>query len=160
MRCLTAGECEQWRRRCSRRRDWKRQITCFTPLKRLPWFTRTLVASLQPLDAVLLVVDGVVMNQPQELLQLRVAAGERRSILEAPGHLFENGAVGFREVLETTLSDWIDFRVLLSPPHHALRADHDEYTTFFSVSAGKIAEVRAALKKGGIEMPAYAAANP
>jgi hypothetical protein len=129
-------------------------------LKRLPWFTRTLVETLQPFDAALLLVDGYVMNPPGDLLRLRRAAGEHRPIPEAPGHLFEHDPAGFREVLEATLSDWIDFRVLLSPPRHALRADHDEYTTVFCQSSAQAADVRAALEKGGAKMQDWTAASP
>jgi hypothetical protein len=35
--------------------------------------------------------------------------------------------------------------VVFSPSRHALRADHDEFTTFFSMSPGRIAAVREAL---------------
>lgn len=160
LRCLTAEECDQWRQTHSRRRQWKRQLTCETPSNRLPWYTRTLVERLHPFDAALLIIDQVVMSQPEELLRLRGAAGEHRPIREAPGHLFENDPGGFREVLEATLEDWIDFRVLFSPAHHALRADHDEYTTVFSKSAGKIAEVRSALEKGGVTVQEYTAVSP
>jgi hypothetical protein len=51
-------------------------------------------------------------------------------------------------------------RALFSPSCHALRADHDEYTTFFTGSAGKIVEVRRALTKGGVRLVEYAAESP
>ena len=93
-------------------------------------------------------------------MNLRTAAKEDRPVNEAPGHLFENDPHGFREALEAALSGWVDLRALSSPPRHALSADHDQYTTFFSESPGKIAAVRAAMKKARVEMPQWTAENP
>lgn len=160
MRCLTLEECRQWRKVHCRRRDWKRQTTCITPLKRLPWFTAALAEQLQPFDHALLIIDQVVFEVPPELQSLRTNAGERRPVHEAPGHAFAGDVEGFRAALETSLAGWIDLRALFSPSRHALCADHDEYTTFFSTSSGRIAEVRRALGIGEVEFVEYAAAMP
>jgi hypothetical protein len=160
MRCLTRDESNAWREDCSRRRQWKRQITCVTPLDRLPWFTGTLVEQLQPFDHAILIVDEVVIPPALALDKLRATAGERRPILEAPGHAFDNDPAGFRTALEAALSAWIDLRALFSPPRNALVADHDEFTTFFSESPGKIAKVRAALEKGSVRFVEYTAETP
>jgi hypothetical protein len=127
------------------RREWKRQLTCHTPLERLPWFTGELVRLLAPFDRALLIIDLIVFDVPAELRALRRAAGETRSIREAPGHVVEGDPEGFRRLLEVVLSGWVDFRVVFSPSRHALRADHDEFTTFFSMSPGRIAAVRETL---------------
>lgn len=145
LRCLSAEECQAWRGEHVSRREWKRQLTCHTPLERLPWFTGELVRLLAPFDRALLIIDEIVFDVPAELEALRRAAGETRTITEAPGHLVEGDPEGFRRLLEVVLSDWVDFRVVFSPSRHALRADHDEFTTFFSMSPGRIAQVREAL---------------
>ncbi|MBW3570998.1 MAG: hypothetical protein KY467_07820 [Gemmatimonadetes bacterium] len=133
------------------RREWKRQLTCHTPLQRLPWFTGELVGLLAPFDRALLIIDQIVFDVPAQLEALRRAAGETRTIHEAPGHLVERDQEGFRRLLEVVLSGWVDFRVVFSPARHALRADHDEFTTFFSMSPGQIARVREALA-GEVQM--------
>lgn len=100
---------------------------------------------LAPFDRALLIIDEIVFDVPAELEALRRAAGETRTITQAPAHLVEGDPEGFRRLLEGVLSDWVDFRVVFSPSRHALRADHDEFTTFFSMSRGRIAAVREAL---------------
>jgi hypothetical protein len=160
MQCLTLNECERWRKKHCRRDEWKRQTTCVTPLERLPWYTAVLVGQLQPFDRALLIIDQVVFEVPQKLEKLRRREGEQRRVLEAPGHAFENDHEGFRATLEAALSGWIDLRVLFSPSKHALRADHDEYTTFFTWTTGKLVEVRRALSKGGVRLVDYVARSP
>jgi hypothetical protein len=160
MRCLTLHECQKWRDEHCRRRSWRRQTTCVTPLRRLPWYTATLVEQLLPFDQALLIIDKVVFDVPPELEDLRRAAGETRPVHEAPGHLFVNDAQGFRAALQAALSGWIDLRALFSPPTNALWADHDEYTTFFSESSGKVAEVRRVLIEDGVEIAEYTAEAP
>jgi hypothetical protein len=160
MQCLTLEQCDQWRDARCRRHNWKRQLTCVTPLKRLPLFTAVLVEHLRPFDHALLVIDQVVLGAPTQLDKLRRAAGESQPVHEAPGHTFSDDPEGFRAVLEAALSGWIDLRALFSPSKHALRADHDEYTTFFSESSGKIAEVRHALVKAAVEIAEYTAPAP
>lgn len=160
MRCLTSEECRLWRREHVSRREWKRQLTCHTPLKRLPWFTGELVRHLEPFRQALLVIDEVVFDVPAELDALRRAAGETRTVHEAPGHAFEGDAEEFRRVLEAVFSGWIDFRVVFSPSAHALRADHDEYTTFFSTSPGRIAAVKQTLAEGQVRIVTNWTAEP
>jgi hypothetical protein len=155
MRCLTLAECNHWRDTHSPQRKWKYQITCLTPLKRLPWFTHFLLDELQPFDAALLIIDQVVFDVPAALVDIRSAAGEQRRIREAPGHFFENESEAFRAALETVFSDWIDFRVFFAPSHHALVADHDEFTTFFSDSADKVGDLRKKLKTGQVQVARY-----
>jgi hypothetical protein len=115
---------------------------------------------LQPFDRALLIIDQVVFDVPPELEKLRRLAGEQRPVHEAPGHAFENDSEGFRAALEAALSGWIDLRALFSPSKHALRADHDEYTTFFTWSTGKLVEVRRVLSKGAVRLVEYKAKLP
>jgi hypothetical protein len=160
MQCLTPDECEQWRDEHSRRREWKRQMTCETPLEHLPWYTARLVEQLLPFDQALLIIDKVVFDFPPELEDMRRAVGETRPVHQAPGHLFQDDSEGFRAALEAALSEWIDLRALFSPAKNALWADHDEYTTFFSESSGKVAEVRRVLSEGGVKIAEYTAKAP
>jgi len=160
MRCLTLDECRQWRKDHCRRDEWKRQTTCETPLKRLPWYTTVLVGQLEPFEHALLIIDQVVFKVPPQLEELRRIAGEHRPVHEAPGHAFENDSEGFRATLAAALSGWTDLRALFSPSNHALRADHDEYTTFFTWSTGKVAKVRRVLTNGGVKLVEYTAKSP
>jgi hypothetical protein len=152
MRCLTVEECRLWRKEHSGRREWKRRLTCVTPLKRLPWFTELLAQHLAPFRGALLIIDQVVFSVPPELEALRRAAGETRIVLEAPGHLFDGDVEEFRRVLEIVLSGWFDFRVLFWPTRHALRADHDEWTTVFSTAPGAFAALKVALREGEVRI--------
>src|SRR6266550_7597668 len=155
VRCLTIDECKQWRTDFSRRRGWKRQVTCVTPLKRLSWFTNVLLEHLLPFDIALLTIDQVVFDVPSELEFIRRTAGEPRPLIEVPGLLFENDHEGFRAALEAALSGWIDLRAVFAPSQRALRADHDEFTTFFSLSSGKIADLRNVFIKGDVSIVQY-----
>jgi len=76
---------------------------------------------------------------------------------EAPAHAFENDSEGFRATLAAALSGWTDLRALFLPSKHALRADHDEYTTFLTWSTAKVVEVRRVLSKGGVRLVEYTA---
>jgi len=160
MRCLTLNECQQWRKKYCRRDEWKRQTTCVTPLKRLPWYSAVLAGQLQPFDHALLIIDQVVFKVPPELEKFRRLAGEQRPVHEAPGHAFENDSEGFRATLAAALSGWTDLRALFSPSKHALGADHDEFTTFFTWSTEKVAEVRRVLSKGGVRLVDHTAKSP
>jgi hypothetical protein len=152
MQCLTMDECRRWRKEHSGRREWKRQLTCITPLQRLPWFTAELVRHLAPFHHALLIVDEVVFDIPPALEALRLAAGETRSMRDAPGLLFDGDPEEFRAALEAVLSGWIDFRVVFSPTNRAFRADHDEYSTLFTTSPGKIATLKGTLSAGAVKL--------
>ena len=129
-------------------------------MKRLPWFTGTLLEQLLPFEGALLMVDQIVFDVPPALASIRRAAGETRAVHEAPGFLFENDHEGFRATLEAALPGWIDLRTIFMPSRHALRADHDEFTTFFSESTGKIADVRSALTRGSVAIVRHTAEAP
>lgn len=160
MRCLTVEECRLWRKEHSGRRAWRRQLTCVTPLQRLPWFTGELARHLAPFRQALLIIDQQVFDVPPALQALRRAAGETRSVREAPGHLFDGGVEEFRQGLEAVLSGWFDFRVLFWPTRHAMRADHDEWTTVFSTAPGQFAQFREVLVQGGVELVPDADVEP
>jgi hypothetical protein len=46
------------------------------------------------------------------------------------------------------------------PPVTRYGADHDEYTTFFTGSTGKVVEVRQVLTEGGVRLVEYTAKSP
>lgn len=138
---LTPQECRGWRRaNGASPRDWKRQVTFETPLKRLPWLTGILVEHLSPFSEALLIVDELVFDHPP-LEALRRAAGETRWVREAPGQLITDGEA-LRHALEIALSGWVDFRLVFARGKHALRADHDEWTTVFSTKPGSLATLK------------------
>jgi hypothetical protein len=129
-------------------------------LDRLSWFTDTLVEQLQPFDKALLIVDQIVFEVPPALERLRLAVGEQRLVREAPGCSFEGDREGFRSVLEAALSGWIDLRAIFSPASHALRADHDEYTTIFSQSPSTLADTCRKLSEAGVLIVDFTAPAP
>ena len=135
-------------------------MTCVTPLKRLPWFTAAVVEQLQPFRRALLVIDQVIFDVPPALEAIRRASGEHRPLRDVPGLAFDNDAAEFCSGLAAALSGWTDLRVLCSPTTSALSADHDEYTTFFSESPGKIAAVRHELEAGGVRLVGHTATDP
>ncbi|HEX8395531.1 MAG TPA: hypothetical protein VF665_24480 [Longimicrobium sp.] len=135
-------------------------MTFHTPLPRLPWFTRELLTHLAPARAALLVMDDIVFCEPAELVALRRAAGGPTSWPEAPGMLWEGDLEGIAAGLTAALRGGGDFRLLCAPSTHALRADHDEYTTFFSTSPGRIAAVRQAMRAGAVQEVEWTAHDP
>jgi hypothetical protein len=132
VRCLTKEESLQWRRDHARRREWKRQFTCVTPLKDLPWFARELTDSARDFRAALLLVDIILGTATIEAW--RRSLGEERPLGEVPGHLFEANPDELSAGLAAALADTVDVTVLLHPARLAIVADHDEYTTVFSPS--------------------------
>src|SRR5438034_10215021 len=104
MRLLTAMECKEF----SGRWDWKRQLTCQTPRKRLLWFSTLLVEHLMPFESAMLIAEPLTNVVPPELDAIRRATGDPRSTVEAPGLLFEGEPELFRAALVASLSGWID----------------------------------------------------
>jgi hypothetical protein len=151
MRCLTKDECRQWRRDHSRRREWKRQFTCITPLDDLPWFAQELVRSVGAFRAALLVVD--VIHDADAIEALRMAGGEQRRVGEAPGHLIEANPAELSDALVAALANTVDVTVLFEPARIAVFADHDEYTTVFS--SAPLGDLRDRLTQGGVKFVEY-----
>ena len=128
----------RWRRDHSRRREWKRQFTCVTPLKDLPWFARELADGARGFRAALLLVDIILGTKTLE--SWRQSVGEQRPVGEAPGHVIEANADELTAALAAALHDTVDVTVLFDPARLAIVADHDEYTTVFLTSAAQPAE--------------------
>jgi hypothetical protein len=155
MRCLTLEESHDWRRaNGAPRREWKLQLTCETPLQRLPWFTSVLVEHLRPFSQALLIIDVIVFDVPPGLIAHRRAAGETRPWHEAPGHLIDSEAE-LRKMMEIAYTEWVDFRVVFAHGKQALHADHDEWTTVHTSSPGRLAALKEALVRGGVGIPEH-----
>jgi hypothetical protein len=151
VRCLTRDECLQWRRDHSRRREWKRQFTCVTPLKDLPWFAAELVNCARDFRAALLLVDIILGAETIE--SWRLSMGEERRVGEAPGHLIEANPDELISALAAALRDSVDTTVLFEPGRLAILADHDEYTTVFSTSP--LGQLRERLTERGVRLVDY-----
>ena len=52
-------------------------------------------------------------------------------------------------LLETLLSDWVDFLYIPSPRKYVVFADHDEFCTFYCAKKGGVSKIAAALKDKG-----------
>ena len=151
MRCLTVEESRAWRREHVSRRAWKRQLTYVTPFPAAP-FADELARRFAPFTHAILVVDDLVFDVRDRLAAARRAAGETRAVREAPGHVIGGDPAELARMLELMLTCSTDFRVLFQPSAHALRADHDGFTTVFSMSAGWMAGLKQAMREQGVEM--------
>ena len=156
MRCLTREECLQWRRDHARRREWKRQFTCVTPLKDLSWFARELTNSAGDFRAALLLVDVILGTTTIETW--RRSLEEERPVGEAPGHLIEANPDELSAGLAAALADTVDVTILLDPARLAIFADHDEYTTVFSPSP--LGQLKERLTARGVRLVDYHRAAP
>jgi hypothetical protein len=144
-------ESRVWRKEHVSRRSWKRQATYVTP-RSVPWFAGELARRFTPVTHAILVVDDLIFDVQDRLCAARRAAGETRTVREAPGHVIGGDPAELARMLELMLTCSVDFRVLFQPSAHALRADHDGFTTVFSTSAGWMAEVRKTMREAGVEM--------
>jgi hypothetical protein len=142
-------ESRLWRKEHVSRRSWKRQATYVEP-RALEWFTKALARHFAPFAQAILIADQVIFDVPKELTAARLAAGETRSVYKVPGHVI-GGDVGELERMLYHMYGF-DFRVLFAPSAHALRADHDGFTTVFSMSTGWMAALKKTMRDGGVEM--------
>ncbi len=142
-------ESRVWRKEHVSRRTWKRQVTYVTPYP-LEWFTDELARHFAPFTQAILVVDQVIFDVPKELTAARLAAGETRTVYKVPGHVIGGDERELSRMLYHMYG--FDFRVLFAPSAHALRADHDGFTTVFSTSTGWMAELKKAMRERGVEM--------
>ena len=149
MECLTLEESRLWRKEHVSRRAWKRQVTYVTP-QSLEWFTEELARRFAPFRQAILVIDQVIFEPSLELMAARRAAGETRTVYQVPGHVIGGGERELARMLYHLYG--FDFRVLFAPSNHALRADHDGFTTVFSMSAGWMADLKKAMRERGVEM--------
>jgi hypothetical protein len=152
---LTRDACAQWRREHAKRREWKRQFTCHTPLKDLPWFAGELVKSAGDFRVALLLVDVILGTYTIE--KWRRSMGEERPVGETPAHVIEANPDELTAGLAAALADVVDVTVLFEPARLAIFADHDEYTTIFSSSP--LGDLRERLIARGVPLVDYHRAN-
>jgi hypothetical protein len=119
--------------------------------RRFDWFADQVIDVASPFDRALVIVEPICVGEPLKLLELRARRGETRGIYDAPGHVADTHEE-FKELLVVMMMEILEIRVLFSPPRCAIYSDHDELTTFFSVSSGKVADLRERLVKGKIRM--------
>ena len=102
-----------------------------------------------PLQAGCVTIDEVVFD-PKHLLRLLA----EYSLPPEYGREWSITAVGEREVgelLQSALSDWIDFFFVPMPKPFVMYADHDEYTTIYANTRSNLNRVIARLSEQGFE---------
>ncbi len=127
--------------------SWACQQTFVTPLKNLPPFDRTIVDALEPCKEGRVTIDQVVF-EPRHLIDLLAA----HALPADYGHDWSLSAADRKElelILNSTLSDWIDFAFVPTPRRFVIYADHDEYITFFANRKRNIQQVVEALSAQG-----------
>jgi hypothetical protein len=136
------------------RTPWRFQQTFRTAPKDLPPFVTAIVSALQPIQAARVTIDRVVFK-PRNLTCLLA----KYSIETDYTHDLSVEATGQAEIedlLQGILSDWVDFIFVPTPKRFVIYADHDEYTTFFSVTKSHLNRVvRALAGQGFLQVQDY-----
>jgi hypothetical protein len=159
MQLLSNDECERWRASASPFREYLHQVTCITPLTNLQWFAQAMGDHLLPFDIALLLIDEVVFDLPPALLTI-YSPSPNEHWMDKPGLLFGDEKSNLLDMVKAVWSGWMDFRVIFAPAGQAVRADHDEYTTFFSNSLTTIQQLEKTLTTGGVSIVDYTASEP
>jgi hypothetical protein len=127
---------------------WPFQQSFVTPLKDLKRFVSTIFMPYS-LEKAVLTTDEVVF-EPQDVIQLlAVHSIELENCYRFTMQAEEQA--GITELLETVLSNWIDFLLVPTPQSFAIYADHDEYITFYLPTAALLTEFAGRLKEAGFE---------
>jgi hypothetical protein len=113
-----------------RNKPWPFQQTFKTPLKDLNRFVTTFLTPVS-LDRGAISTDQVVFEAKG---LLRLLANNSLSV-EDQYHLTirAEGQQAISDLLQAALGDWVDFIFVPSPEVFAIYADHDEYTTFYTI---------------------------
>jgi hypothetical protein len=126
------------------------QQTFGTPLKDLSRFVRSLLAPFEISKAAVW-VETIVFT-PNDLIDYLNAFGFssdegklNRSIIQA-----ENASEA-ATLLECVLSQWIDFAFIPSPKNFVIYADHDEFTTIFTLSKELLNSIRSDMNLQGFK---------
>jgi len=128
---------------------WPFQRTFKTPLKDLNRFVATF---LRPFS-----LGGGVLDTDQVVFEpksIRAFLATNSVTLQDLYHftLRTREQQEIANVLQTVLSDWVDFAFVSSPPVLAIYADHDEYTTFYARQESKLNELVTALETAGFKV--------
>ena len=123
------------------------QQTYATPLKDLPRFVAAILTSVERLDSASVLLQSTVF-EPRNLCAF--LAGHGIETKPCSGHAIQvTGRDEIAQLLEAALADWIDFAFVPSPRSFALYADHDEYTTIYAATTGKLHRITATLDNAG-----------
>jgi hypothetical protein len=135
------------------RSSWRFQQTFRTPLKKLKPFVATILDAVGQIESGAVTIDGYVF-EPKNLHQLLASQNVPPTVY----HDVVVTALGRESVeilLRTAFSDWVDFVFQPSPKPFVIYADHDEYTTFFANTKGKLNQVVLPLNAAGFEKVEY-----
>jgi hypothetical protein len=139
--CESPGTLKRYRRTV-----WEFQRTFETPWNDLGQFVDVIVSALSGIEGAQAVFDQVVFEPRYELVSLyaRYSLPQR---WYGDGLTIEaQGETDARELLETVLSEWIDFFFVPVPKRLVIFADHDKYITFLGHRKGQLTAVVGALK--------------
>lgn len=132
---------------------WLFQRTFKTPLKDLKRFVSTFLASYS-FERGALSTDKVVF-EPKTVLNLLA----HHSVQVNNCYDFTIEAEGKRaiaDLLQAALGDWVDFVFVSFPGLLAICADHDEYTTFYTLDDATLNRLALELESAGFEpVPGY-----
>jgi len=136
------------------RTPWGFQTTFSTPLNNLDSFVSTILPDEEGFEKGSVTIDEIVF-EPKTLNAL-LAANPAANELNRDWSIHAEGKVQVRELLQATLSDWIDFLFVPTPKPFVIYADHDEYTTFYANTKSNLNRVvQALLVKGFKQIPNY-----
>jgi hypothetical protein len=142
----TPGASHRLRRQLGRSKGYF-QRTFHTPLPQLAAFTETVIAAHAPLESGSVTLEQVVFT-PTKLEGLLTS----HNLPFTYGRDWTVTAAGPEEIaalLEAAWGDWVDFYFISQPKRFHLFADHDEYTTIFGATKGKVSKVATALINDG-----------
>lgn len=130
------------------------QQTFQTPLKNLPSFVATILSTHQQIESGRVTIELVVF-EPRSLIDLltKYALPPRYS---SDVSLVATGKQEIETLLETVLSEWLDFIFVPEPQQFSMYADHDEFTTFFAHTQPELEKLVSALtSKAFDKIPDY-----
>ena len=131
------------------RTPWKFQTTFGTPLKNLDSFVSTILADEAGYRQGTVTIDSVVF-EPKNLKSFLTA----NSLPPEYGHdwsITVEGLNQVRQLLRTTLLDWVDFVFVPTPKPFVIYADHDEFTTFYANTKSNLNRVVQPLLANGFK---------
>src|SRR6478736_2355660 len=137
-----------------RRTTWGFQTTFSTPLKSLDSFVSTILPDGDGFEKGAVTIDEIVFES--RTLNALLAGNPVSGELSRDWSIYAEGKVRVRELLQATLSDWIDFLFVPTPKPFVIYADHDEYTTFYASTKSNLNRVVPALLSNGLnQTPNY-----
>jgi hypothetical protein len=136
------------------RTSWEFQRTFETPLCDLARFVAAILSALSEIQAATVIIEGAVAEPHRALIPLyeRYALPAKWS---GGTSIEAQNADEASELLQTVLSEWIDFVFIPSPKPFVIYADHDEYTTFFAHRKSNLNRVTQALNAARFQAVDY-----